>query len=256
MTILQILVLAIVQGLTEFLPISSSGHLVLVQNFFKISSPPIFFDVLVHVGTLFAVAVFLRREIKEIILNLSSERSKKIIFLTILGSIPVVIVGLGLAEYIESVFSSLVLVGVSYIFTGILLGITFFIKKFEKELENISWKDSLFVGVFQAIAILPGVSRSGSTISAGLFRSFKKEEAFKFSFFLAFPAILGALFLEVLNLPEIDSPEIFGGLLGMIVSFGVGFFALKILEKVLKKGSFYLFSIYCFLLGTFILFFL
>ena len=252
----QAVILSIVQALTEFLPVSSSGHLVLTQKLLDINTPPIFFDTLIHIGTLFAVLFYLRKELIEIIFNLKDKFNQKLILLIILGTSPIAIVGVLFKDNVEDIFNSLYVVGYSLIFTALVLWSTKFFKNQQKDIKNINWKDSLFVGFFQALAFLPGVSRSGSTISAGLFRKINRESAFKFSFLLAIPAFLGALFIQLIDIQKGMPIELSTGLIGLVVSFVFGLLALKLLEKVLLNGKLFLFGIYCFLLGIFILIFL
>ncbi len=256
MNIFQAIILGIIQGITEFLPISSSGHLVLVQKLFDLQTPPIFFDVLVHVGTLLAIVVYLRRDLIKIILGLKNKEVQKLIVFVVVGTLPVVVVGFLLLDFIENIFNSFLTVGISFLITAAILMGTVFVKKTEKSLEGMGWLDSIFIGIFQAIAILPGVSRSGSTISAGLFRKMERNSAFKFSFLLAIPAICGALVLQLIQdkIPLDCSFSI--GLLGFVFSAIFGLLALKILERVLIKGKFFFFAIYCFVLGLVVLLFL
>ncbi len=245
MSYLQAIFLAIVQGLTEFLPISSSGHLVIFQKLFHFSEAPVFFDVLVHVGGLGAILVFFRKELVKI--------SRKTVWLIIIGTIPAIIIGLFLQAHINQIFNSLKLVGVALLINS---GLLFLSKRFEslnRSFREMKWLDAFLIGCFQAIAIIPGVSRSGSTIIAGLGRKLDRETAFKFSFYLAIPAILGALILQIPDL--IYSPYGYLGqsVLGMVVAGIVGYGALIILEKVLIKTRLWLFGFYCLVLGIVVL---
>ena len=255
MSFYQAVFLAIVQGLTEFLPISSSGHLVIFQKMFRLE-PPILFDVFVHVGTLLAVIVFFRKEIKNWLRGLVRRQKQDWLFLYLLflGSLPAGLLGWFLNDQIESIFNSLKLVAYSLLFTSFLLFLTALFKNKikKKTVGQINWKDSLLIGFFQAIAILPGVSRSGATIAAGLFRKFDQKLAFQFSFFLAIPAILGALFLQLskINNGFALMPQ---SILGMIVAAVIGYFSLLILRKILIKSYFWVFGFYCFLVGIFLL---
>lgn len=244
MSYYQAIFLAFVQGLTEFLPISSSGHLVIFQKIFGLESP-VFFDILVHVGTLGAILFYFKKELTKI--------SKKTIWLIIIGTIPAAIVGLFLQNYILQIFNSLKLVGISLLVTAGLVLISRRFKTLNRQFNELNWKDALFVGVFQALAILPGVSRSGSTIVSGLWRKLDKEIAFKFSFYLAIPAILGALILQIPDLIYYPCDYLGQGVLGMIIAGVVGYGALKILEKTLVQAKFWFFGIYCLVLGIILL---
>lgn len=256
MTLFEAIFLGTLQGLTEFLPISSSGHLVLAQKFLGLKSPPIFFDVLIHVATLWAIVIYLRKDLIKLLSGLREKENQKLVFLVVLGTLPIVIVGFLLLDYIEKIFNSFLAVGISFLITSAILASTWLIKKMEKNLGGITYLDSIFVGFFQALAILPGVSRSGSTISAGIFRKIERTAAFKFSFFLAIPAICGALILNLAQAEIFSDSSFLGGFLGFISAVISGLLALKVLEKALIKGNFYFFAIYCFILGITVLLFL
>ena len=242
----QAIFLAIIQGLTEFLPISSSGHLVIFQKLFGLK-PPVLFDILVHVGTLGAIIAYFLKPLSKI--------SKHTLLLVVIGTIPAVVVGLFLQTYITQIFDSLKLVGVALLMTAGLLLVSKRFKLLNRRFKYLKWQDALFVGIFQALAILPGVSRSGSTIVAGLARKLDRETAFRFSFYLAIPAILGALTLQIPDLIGGQVNYLSQGILGMIIAGAVGYEALKILEKTLLGAKFWLFGIYCLVLGMIILLF-
>jgi len=253
----QTIFLASIQGITEFLPISSSGHLAIFQKIFNLGVPVIF-DIFVHVGTLLAIVFFFRKELGKILKGLfvKERNSWRIFWLLLVGSLPALFIGLLLEKHLEFIFSSLRLIAFSFLLTGIFLISTKFLKaKRKKNLVSLKWLDVLVVGLFQAVAILPGVSRSGSTIVGGLWRNFKRETAFQYSFFLAIPAILGALVLQIPDLKNQTSLFLSQSILGMLVAFGVGFFSLKILKKVLLNFQFWFFGFYCFLLGFLLLIF-
>lgn len=243
MSIWKSLFLGLLQGLTEFLPISSSGHLVLGQKFFNLQ-PPIFFDILIHFGTLFAIIFYFFKDFNKL-------KSKKFLSLLIVGTLPAGIIGLFLREKLEIIFDSYSIVGFSFLITALLLFSTKFISRQNKTIGKISWREAFFIGCFQALALLPGVSRSGATIVAGLFLGLKRQEAFSFSFFLAIPAIVGALLLETLKRGVEGNLTI--GLMGMLMAFFSGFLALKILQRILTKGKLFYFGFYCLFLGALIL---
>jgi undecaprenyl-diphosphatase len=256
MTLIQSIILGILQGITEFLPVSSSGHLVLAQKFFNFQTPPILFDALIHLGTIVAVIIYFWKDLLDIFLNLKKKENQKLILFIIIGTIPVVIVGLFLQDSIEKIFNSLFMTGISFLITAVILSATIFIKNPNKNIKKMNWVDALFIGLFQAAAILPGVSRSGSTISSAIFRKIDGQTAFKFSFFLAIPAVLGAV---VLQLFDLKNQQIGDGLLiyfaGVMAAIIFGLLALKFLNKVLLEKKFYLFAIYCAVLGAAILLF-
>lgn len=255
MTVFESIFLAVIQGLTEFLPVSSSGHLAILQNLFKLSTNLVFFDILLHLGTLFSILFFFKNDIFNLFRNI--KRDAGIWLAIIIGSTPAFFFGYFLNSKIEIIFSSMSLVGISMIVCGFIILSTKFIKKPKSasDLKNVSVIKSIVIGVFQAIAILPGISRSGSTITGGLWQGLSKETAFKFSFLLSIPAILGAVFLKVKD-ANFDEVSFATGLLATLISSFVGFFALRFLQKVLKSEKFWLFSVYCFLSGVLVLFFL
>jgi undecaprenyl-diphosphatase len=246
MNLFQVTVLATIQGLTEFLPVSSSGHLVILQKIFGFSKAPVAFDVFLHLGTVLAILAYFKKRIKDLIV--SWRRNLNLAFLLLIGSFPAGMIGILFKKQLESTFNSLSVVGISYLLSAILLFSTYFIKvKSKKRANRISWIDSLFVGMFQALALLPGVSRSGSTIAAGLWRGLLPSAAFYFSFLLAIPTILGATALEIKELVFSDS---FGlGVLGMVISGVIGYYTLNLLEKTLDKKRCHLFGWYCLILA-------
>jgi len=246
----QATILAIVQGLTEFLPVSSSGHLVILQKFFQFSKPPVLFDVLVHVGTLGAILVYFRKRLAQILNGLAQKdkESWNTFWMVVISSIPAAVFGLLLQGYISQIFNSLQLVGASLLVTAGFLFSTQQLKPSNR--QQLKWKDALFVGIFQALAILPGISRSGSTIVSGLWRRFDRETAFRFSFFLAIPAILGALALQIPDLIYSSCTYLGQGVWGMFIAGLVGYGALKILEKFLLKAKLWIFGIYCLVVGV------
>jgi len=171
----------------------------------------------------------------------------------VIGTLPAVVIGFFLQNYIVKIFDSLRVVGISLLITAGLLFSSKLIKAPNRDFKYLNWKDALLVGVFQALAILPGVSRSGSTIVSGLWRGLKRENAFLFSFYLAVPAILGALALQVPALFNSSYSYLSQGILGMIVAGIVGYFSLNILEKTLKSAKLHWFSLYCLILGLIVL---
>ncbi|MEI7718917.1 MAG: undecaprenyl-diphosphate phosphatase, partial [archaeon] len=183
------IILALIQGATEFLPISSSGHLALVSSFFSYTN--VAFFVMLHLGSLVAVLFFTRKEIWQL-LHFKKEDRKIILFL-MLATIPAAVVGLLFNNFIESQFSSMLFLGFSFIFTGFIL----FFTKFSEENHKINWWRAITIGFGQAIAVFPGISRSGMTISTASFLGIEKEKAMKFSFLLFIPIVMGATLLEI-----------------------------------------------------------
>lgn len=239
MNIFQAGLLGIIQGLTEFLPVSSSGHLVLVQSLIpNFSQEGILFDTILHFGTIMAIFVFYFDKIKK----LTFEQIK---ILTI-ATIPAVIVGFLLKDHIDTIFQNTVLVGVALIVTG-LLNIRTDMNR--ESAGKVSAKNGFIIGLFQAFAILPGISRSGSTIFGGTLVGINKEKAAEFSFLLSIPAVLGANLMEIIKAG--------GGfviqqqyIVGFICSFVAGLLCIKLLLKVLSANKLKYFGYYCILIGT------
>lgn len=252
MSIIQALILAITQGLTEFLPVSSSGHLVIIQNLFGFTTPPVFFDIMLHAGTLLAVFVYFWHDIIQLLLGW--KKNTNFIIGLIVASIPAGLVGILLSSRLEYIFSSTKLVGITLLITGSILLLTRWIKA-KNTAENPSFCQSLMIGLFQAVAVLPGISRSGLTISAGLFSGFSPSAAFRYSFFLAIPAILGAVLIQLKDTP-LNSIDWGITAFGFIVALIIGILSLKILGRIVQKGRLYYFSYYCFALGLLCLIFL
>jgi len=247
LTFLQAIILGIVQGITEWLPVSSSGHLVIVQQLFGLKVP-VFFDVLLHLGTLGVILVFFWKDIIELIKviihrDFKSEYGRLFIFI-LLGSIPTAIIGLVFHELLVSFFSNLLVVGVALIATGTLL---FFCERREGKKE-LTIRESLLIGLAQGLAIIPGISRSGSTIGLGLLSGIDRDKLIRFSFLLSVPAVLGASLFESRNI-VFSQIEWLPFLSGMIVSGIVGYFSLKFLIKFIKERRLKVFSWYCWIIG-------
>jgi undecaprenyl-diphosphatase len=253
MNFFQVIILSLVQGITEFLPVSSSGHLVIFQKLFGLKEAPILFDVLLHVGTLVSILVYFRKSLLEFFKF--EKKDINLIALIILGTLPAVLFGFLAKDQIEGAFNSLKMTGISFLITAIFLFSTKLINnvRAKKELADLTWIDALVVGIFQAIAILPGVSRSGSTITGSLWRGLSSKAAFLFSFYLAIPAIFGAAVLNIKDVVSYSPNELIYGFLGLSVSAIVGFFALKLLEGILKSSKLWYFGFYCLGLGLILL---
>ncbi|MCL5090767.1 MAG: undecaprenyl-diphosphate phosphatase [Patescibacteria group bacterium] len=250
MTFTQAIILAITQGITEFLPISSSGHLVFLQNLFHLSTPPVFYDLLLHFGTLISILIFFQKDL--ILLVKNWKKNFNLFLFLIIGTVPAGIVGLFLNSKLEKIFSSLIFVGVAWIFFGVILLISksiFSFKTLAKVVGQVKMKDGLIVGLFQSMALLPGISRAGSTILGGFWQNFSPQTAFTLSFLLAIPAILGANVLSLSGL-RIETLDPFQGIVGVSLSALVGFFSLKLLQKALLTKKFYLFGWYCLAIGS------
>ena len=240
-----------VQGLTEFLPVSSSGHLVFFQSLLGLKEPPIFFDVMLHLGTLLAVVIYFGTDIRKIIEGIGSTLRKKeenregakLFLWIILATIPTGLMGILFKDWFESFFSKPKLVGGMLLITGLVLWLTRFAKKEGKLLRRMRWFEAILIGIAQGVAIIPGISRSGATISTGLFCGLDRELSGKFSFLLSIPAILGATLLEYKKIGTVS--DLGTVLIGTAVAFGVGILALTFLMKIIKIGKLYNFSYYC-----------
>lgn len=259
--------LGVIQGLTEFLPVSSSGHLVLFQNLFGLREPEIFFDVSIHVGTLIAICVFFFKDLREIAATLFSvstwsvsegglweslceKREMRLLGLIFVGTMPTVLLGLLVRPVVEEVFSSVQIVGVMLFITGLLLWLTRRLKREGRDVSQFTIWDALCIGTIQGVAILPGISRSGATIAVGLFRGLDRETAARYSFLLSIPAILGAMTLELGGAMATEFPPVRAVLLGTFTAAVVGYAALKVLINIVKKGDLHVFAPYCWLLGV------
>jgi undecaprenyl-diphosphatase len=236
----NVILLGIVQGLTEFLPISSSGHLVIIQNFLPgFSQPGILLNVILHFGTLFSVGFFFRRK-------LFSYFNTRYLTLLIIGTLPAAVVGLLFKGQIEALFQSVRVVGWALLVTGVLNLLT---DKFKTKTDVITNKNALLTGIVQAVAIIPGVSRSGSTIFASVVQGISKKEAAEFSFILSVPAVLGANILEMASSGDVLTGSYSLYILGFLASFVVGYIAIGLVFKLISSKHFEYFAYYCFALG-------
>jgi len=248
LTLLSVILLALIQGLTEFLPVSSSGHLALGGLLMNIPSEDISFEIVVHLGTLMAVLAVYRKDITDLLAGVVRRDSGSLALAGMLAiaSVPAALAGYFLQDRIEGLFGSPVAISAMLLITGSVLFSTRFMKPGMRSRPTVS--GSLLVGVSQAVALLPGISRSGFTISAGLFSGIRREEAARFSFLLSVPAILGASFLKLGDAGAGDT-----GLSLMLVGFAVsaatGYVALRLLLRFLRAGRFSSFAWYCWLLG-------
>jgi len=265
---IEAIILGIIQGLTEFLPVSSSGHLVLFQQLFGLKEAELFFDVCVHLGTLLAVIVVFHREIQNIIAALwrlislagqketilqqvESDPDLKMALLIIIGSIPTVVLGLMFHGIADQLFSSSFFTGLMLMVTGLLLWLTRRAKNGDREtdIDGFSRTKAFIIGIVQGLAIIPGISRSGSTISIGLLLGIDRETAARYSFLLSIPAIVGAGALSLKDGLSQTDLTIRLSLLGAAAAALIGYGALKVLLSVVKKGRLYMFAPYCWLVG-------
>ena len=247
LSIWEAAILGALQGATEFLPVSSSGHLVVAQQLLgwqAENSMILAFDIALHVGTLISVVAVFWRDIVQMLTG----RNWRLVGLLVLATIPAVIVGFTLKDWFEGLFASLLTVGVAWIITGSILLLTKFVKKSDN--REVSWFKSLLIGCAQAVAIIPGISRSGSTIAAGLFLKVDKREAAKFAFLMSVPAILGGAVLDVKDLAGFPTESVLALVVGVISAALVGYLCIKWLLNIISKGRLWWFGVYCLLAGV------
>ena len=263
MTPFQAFFLGIVQGLTEFLPISSSGHLVLVPWLLNWRFDPaisFIFDVLVQWGTILAVILYFRRELLRMIAAALNgifrrrpfeEPDARLAWLILIASLPAAIVGLMLKPAVEKAFDSPLAVSLFLLLTAAILFTSERLHRSGKPIKELTWMDSLWIGLAQTLALFPGVSRSGSTIAGGLLRSLKREDAARFSFLMSIPAMLGAGIIALLDLAAVPDPgsQFFLLSIGFISSALVGLAAIHWLLSYLRRRPLNIFVLYCTLVG-------
>ncbi len=241
-------ILGIIQGLTEFLPVSSSAHLVIMQKLLGISGSGVVISIILHLGTLLSLIIFFFRDILKLLRNI------KLVSLIIIVTAITGIIGVSGRDFFEGLFSSTRAVAIALIFTGIILILT---RKFTAEKRNsLNIKDAIILGFTQGIAIIPGISRSGITISTLLFRKLDKETSFRFSFLVSIPVILGATLLESKNISLTHVLDIKNLIIGFIFSLLTGIFSLWILKRILNKAKLYYFGYYCIFIAIFTLLFI
>ena len=268
MSLLNALLLGIIQGVAEFLPISSSGHLSIAQNLLGLrveGSEDMFFDVLLHLGTLAAVFVAYWEDIREMILEFfrtiqdvahggMPQRippARRMILLVIVGTLPLFLV-LPIQDFVEGLSNNTYAVGGALLVTGVLLWLCDRVRKGRKNEGSATMRDVLLVGLSQAVATCPGLSRSGTTISVGCFMGFERKFAVRYAFLLSIPAVLGANILHIADVIQaggIDTSLVPAYLLGVVVAAVSGYFSIRLLRFVAEKGRFGFFSYYCWAVG-------
>ncbi|MEA4896524.1 MAG: undecaprenyl-diphosphate phosphatase [Oscillospiraceae bacterium] len=266
MTLLFAVILGLVQGLAEFLPISSSGHLSVLQNLFGMDEVDTLFDVLLHFATLIAICVAYRKDIAEMIREAvgffrdirhpkpdegESKPARRLVLMIVIASLPLFLV-LPIKDYIDKLNNNTYFIGIAFIITGAILYLSDRMQNGRKTEKNMSVGDAVKIGVVQAIATLPGISRSGSTITAGMATGLNRNFAVKFSFLMSLPAVLAATLLELVHAVEngADTAKIPAYLLGMAIAGVTGYFSIKIVKILSQKGKFGKFCWYCFFVGA------
>lgn len=268
MTYFEAIILGLVQGLAEFLPISSSGHLALIQGLFGIEGESVLlFAVLLHVGTLVSVFICYWKDIWELLvelvvtikdlctgngLRLDERPVRKLGVMIIVATIPTGIIGLLFNDIFEGLYSSFVAIGIGFIITGVLMFLAERKGGANRGIENMNFRNALFIGTLQGIAICPGISRSGSTLIGGLTTGLRREFAVKFAFLISIPSILGSVVLEVPDAVKAGlDPGLAGPIVvGMLVAAVSGFVAIKTMIKIVSDKKLSYFSYYVWVLGV------
>ena len=268
MTVIQAIVLGIVQGLTEFLPVSSSGHLVIVPKLFGWPAPSVTFDVLLHLATLVAVCVYFARELVVLGSAFVAPRrlpaaevkaGRRLVLWIVVATIPAGLAGVLLGDFFESLFSSTLAVGIFMILTAVLLTIADFVADRMtrvRVLSSMTLVDAVVIGLFEALAIAPGISRSGATMSSGVYLGFGRESAARFSFLISIPVILAAGLLKVGSIASgASSGDLAAYVAGALAAFLSGLAAVSLLLRFLRTHRFRVFAVYCAVVGVLVIIF-
>ena len=265
MTYLMSIVLGLVQGVAEFLPISSSGHLSIFQNWFGLEEPDNLFNVLLHFATLIAVCVVYWRDIVDMVQEffrgvaaLTNRKddhgpvppARRLVMMVILGTLPLFLV-LPIEDKVEALGGNNLFVGFALLVTGVILYVSDRMARGKKTARTATVKDALLVGCAQAVAVIPGLSRSGCTISAGMALGFERTFAVRFSFLLSLPAVVGATLLKVIDVAKegVDTALLPIYLVGMVVAGVVGYFSIRLVNMLAQKNKFGRFAYYCWAMG-------
>ena len=281
MSLLEAILMGIIQGITEFLPVSSSGHLALFKILFHVEDVGLLFDVILHLGTLIAIFAVYYKDIWKMICegcaiiadvcrnigiffsNIANKKKggyhrvvcngyRKFVMLVIVSTIPTGIIGVLDADLVEMASKILIVPGICLILTSILLLIADHCKKGEKLPRQVTYSNAFIIGIAQGVATMPGLSRSGTTIAACLLSGFDRRFAVKYSFIMSIPAVLGSLVFELPELANVSfsTSEIVNYLVGMVVAAVVGYICIKTMLYVVRQKKFTGFAVYCFLIGV------
>lgn len=256
MTTLESIILGIIQGITEWLPVSSSGHLVLGQTLFGLQEQ-LTFDIAVHIGTMLVVLWMFRNDIFNItksILTVKNDAHSKLGWMVVIGSIPTAIIGFTFKDFFESLFSNPHAVGIALLFTGCVLILTRFVRA-SSATQSLTFGKALLVGTAQGMAIVPGISRSGMTIASGLLMNVDRNLAAKFSFLLFIPAMVGATLIHLKDF-QTDLVNINSLIIGTLTTMIVSYLVIKWLLSIVQNGKLHWFATYCWVVGISVLFFL
>lgn len=252
MEVLKAIILGIVQGLTEFLPISSSGHLLVFENLLGFKSGGMFFNVLMHVASLLAVVIVFWKDVVKVLKNPFGKDMQKIVIATI----PTVVIAL-VVNYFFDDYALNFFVGFGFLISSIIILVTSILQRKNKFIvcKELDLKKSFVIGVVQGLAVFPGISRSGSTICAGLVQKVEREESASFSFIVSIPVILGGMIFELVGGIKngFGNVDTLSCVFGFVCAFVVALFSIKLMMKIVKKGNWWGFSIYLFLISIFVL---
>ena len=255
MTVWEAALLGLIQGLTEFLPVSSSGHLVIFQDLLGLDEPGVTLEVLLHFGTLFSVLWVFGKDFAAL-QNFRADRQQRyLIFMLFIGLAVTGVIGIFFSTFIGLLFKSTLLVGFMLLVTGGILTLLTIIPTGKKNVTDMKVKDAFWIGLLQGLAIIPGISRSGSTIMAALWRGLERETAVKYSFMLAAPVIFGATLLELREMIifGIERAMIFNYFIGGLVAFLAGVAAIKVFIRLLSRQKFHYFAYYCWAVGSLVI---
>ncbi len=251
MSIFEAIILGLIQGLTEFLPVSSSGHLVIFQDLLGMAEPGVTLEVLLHFGTLLSVIWVFRADFLKLFIFWRDQQQQYFLIMLIIGAAVTAVLGLLFSGYVDLLFKSTLLVGFMLLITGTILKIITFIPVGNKDLTTMKAKDAIWIGLLQGLAIIPGISRSGSTIMASLWRGLDRETAVRYSFILSAPIIFGATLLEIKELfaVDIEREMLINYTIGGLVSFLAGIVAIRVFIRLLSGQKLHYFSYYCWAIG-------
>ncbi len=254
MNLFEAIILGLIQGLTEFLPVSSSGHLVLFQNLLHLKTTGVTIEVLLHFGTLLSVLVVFRHDFISL-LHFKDPLQRRLLFLLLVGMLPTAAAAVIFGPVVDALFQSTLVVGLGLLITGAALKILSSFRPRKVDFQKMSFSDALWVGLLQGVAIIPGISRSGATITAALWRGLDRKTAVRYSFMLAAPVIFGATLLELKNLLNggMDKGLLLHYAAGSLVAFLAGIFAIKLFIHLLQQHRFHLFAYYCWGAGVLVI---
>lgn len=254
---IKAIILGIIQGLTEFLPVSSSGHLTIFKHLMEFETPDISFEIFLHFGSLIAVLIYFRHDLINLTastLKITSKsendiKNRKVVYFLLASTFVTAFLGITFKDILEKIFAAPIVASVMLLVTGAILYVSDKIKEGERDSSQIGFVRSIIIGFGQSFAMLPGISRSGTTIAVSIFTGMKREEAARFSFLLSVPAILGAIVLSISDMVDLTPEMWISYISGAIAAFVSGYLVISILISLVKKQKLKYFSYYCWLLG-------